>query len=552
MQQQQVQRSMPQQRLVGRNIGNRRNMARASVPYNSSIADGDDEPIEVTAGETWNEETKIDVKSLQYAANEFLELNLRAGKKKIDPKKKEQIIPCLASIKAKEISTESNRAPLDLICVIDKSGSMMGEKMSLVKDTFDFLIDELSDNDRLSLIEFESHSNRLTPLKRMTETGRKEAKDAVESIQATGGTNIGAAMGVAFETIKKRKYANKVTSILLLSDGIDGQAHLAVQQVLTKIGITDDFSVNTFGYGSDHDPEIMGNIAEMKDGVFHFIEKLDDVSDAFADCIGGLMSVIAKDVQITVKPELSEKLPNLQISKVYMDQTNLKENRSANPRTFTVTYSQILSGSSKDFVFMLKITNPDGTDVEEEKMDVIAEEDEENKNDRELVPDAAPLGDEAMVASATCQYVPLNCEEPVTIHKDLSVVCGNVGAGVPTDQEVMINYFRVKTAEVLKNADVLAADNALERARALLNEHLAEMEGSSLKSHERITVLITDTRSGLGRMQDRTTYSHSGKAYFKSMARNHMMQHSSVSNECYSNRIQATMVKKSKARKGGY
>jgi len=57
----------------------------------------------------------------------------------------------------------------------------------------------------------------------------------------------------------------------------------------------DSFTINTFGYGKDHDEDLMDDIAKLKDGTFYFIEKADDVGECFADCVGGLISVVAKD-----------------------------------------------------------------------------------------------------------------------------------------------------------------------------------------------------------------------------------------------------------------
>lgn len=58
----------------------------------------------------------------------------------------------------------SVRPSIDLICVIDKSGSMKGMKMELVKSTLKYLTELLNENDRISLVEFESEAKRISPL----------------------------------------------------------------------------------------------------------------------------------------------------------------------------------------------------------------------------------------------------------------------------------------------------------------------------------------------------------------------------------------------------
>jgi hypothetical protein len=53
------------------------------------------------------------------------------------------------------------------------------------------------------------------------------------------------------------------------------------------------YTISSFGYGNDHDPELMNNISKLKDGKFYFVEKLDKVDEMFIDAIGGLFSVVA-------------------------------------------------------------------------------------------------------------------------------------------------------------------------------------------------------------------------------------------------------------------
>ena len=66
---------------------------------------------------------------------------------------------------------------------------------------------------------------------------------------------------------------NKVTSIFLLSDGENRGADLRVEQSL-KMPVNrnlDAFSIHSFGFGSDHDEELMTNISNLKDGTFYFV-----------------------------------------------------------------------------------------------------------------------------------------------------------------------------------------------------------------------------------------------------------------------------------------
>ena len=73
-------------------------------------------------------------------------------------------LPAMVSLK----TSGGTRTSVDLICVIDNSGSMNGQKIELVKDTLKFLIETLTPSDRLSIILFNSYATRVCGLKCVT------------------------------------------------------------------------------------------------------------------------------------------------------------------------------------------------------------------------------------------------------------------------------------------------------------------------------------------------------------------------------------------------
>lgn len=152
-------------------------------------------------------------------------------------------------------SSGGDRTSVDLICVIDVSGSMSGDKLNLVKETMKVLIETLTPSDRLSIITFQSHASRICPLKAVTPENMIGFTENINNLQAGGGTRIMSGMGLAFKTIRDRKIANKVTSVFLLSDGQDGGAENQVKMALASeenkdLGV---FSIHSFGFGNDHD-----------------------------------------------------------------------------------------------------------------------------------------------------------------------------------------------------------------------------------------------------------------------------------------------------------
>lgn len=78
--------------------------------------------------------------------------------------KEEVMLPAMVSLRTEG----GSRTSVDLICVIDVSGSMMGEKIELVRSTMKYLLEALTPADRLSIITFESWGERVCGLKCVT------------------------------------------------------------------------------------------------------------------------------------------------------------------------------------------------------------------------------------------------------------------------------------------------------------------------------------------------------------------------------------------------
>ncbi|KAG8072835.1 hypothetical protein GUJ93_ZPchr0006g43361 [Zizania palustris] len=206
----------------------------------------------------------------------------------------------------------TTRAPVDLITVLDVSGSMAGTKLALLKRAMGFVIQNLGSSDRLSVIAFSSSARRLFPLRRMTESGRQQSLQAVNSLTSNGGTNIAEGLRKGSKVIEERQAKNPVCSIILLSDGQDtytvsptAGVHKAAPEYCTLLPYTTDgrqhVPVHVFGFGADHDSASLHSISQTSGGTFSFIETEATIQDAFAQCIGGLLSVVAQGLHVKVE-----------------------------------------------------------------------------------------------------------------------------------------------------------------------------------------------------------------------------------------------------------
>lgn len=168
------------------------------------------------------------------------------------------------------------RAPIDLVCVIDRSNSMKRGRIDLVRAAINQLIELLGDKDRLSLVEFNDAADRICPLMLCNKKNKETLLKYVTNIQCKGATDITHGAKVAFEIIRQRNQKNYITSIFLLSDGQDGYAYKGVETLIEQYKTTyqmkECYTIHTFGFGQDHDAKLMNQISQMSGGNFYNID----------------------------------------------------------------------------------------------------------------------------------------------------------------------------------------------------------------------------------------------------------------------------------------
>lgn len=124
----------------------------------------------------------------------------------------------MISVSTKTIK-DDKRAPIDIVCVIDDSGSMQGMKAKLVRKSLKYIMKILNEDDRVCLIAFDSRATILTPFLKNNLANKAEIKKAISFINGKSSTDIPAGVENALWMLQNRKQQNSISCIFLLSDG---------------------------------------------------------------------------------------------------------------------------------------------------------------------------------------------------------------------------------------------------------------------------------------------------------------------------------------------
>ena len=305
------------------------------------------------------------------AAGQRLTLNLRAQ------------APALAE------DDEDKRSPVSLSLVLDKSGSMAGAKLALVKRTCRFVLGQLGRRDKLGVVEYDSDVHECVPLSQTSELFRREAALVIDSMREGSCTNLsgGLFQGVAQQNggtyldwggiapsaddddassswVMVDDDASSVSSMSSLANHLhDAQLQTpcrggsgalqspgkrarravktreifgglaappakpveedAVRSVfvftdgMANVGLRDEALVAAtnqlldsetpvrifaFGFGADHSEQLLSELAAAGQGQYYYIQNEDQIPTAFADALGGLLSVAAQNVVLEFAP----------------------------------------------------------------------------------------------------------------------------------------------------------------------------------------------------------------------------------------------------------
>ncbi|WP_440973769.1 vWA domain-containing protein [Pseudomonas koreensis] len=194
-------------------------------------------------------------------------------------------------------------APANLVFLVDVSGSMdRREGLPLVKSTLKLLVDQLREQDRVSLVVYAGESRVvLEPT-----SGREKARirSAIEQLTAGGSTAGASGIELAYQMAQQAFIPNGINRILLATDGdfnvgvsdFDSLKQMAVDKRRTGISLT------TLGFGVDnYNEHLMEQLADAGDGNYAYIDNLREARKVLVDQLGSTLAVVAKNVKLQVE-----------------------------------------------------------------------------------------------------------------------------------------------------------------------------------------------------------------------------------------------------------
>ncbi|KPL21441.1 MAG: hypothetical protein AMJ75_09975 [Phycisphaerae bacterium SM1_79] len=214
---------------------------------------------------------------------------------------KKQVAYLRVGLRGFKLPTRHDRAPVNIAIVIDKSGSMSGDKIAKAKDAAIMAIDRLNCNDIISVVTYDSGVNVLVPATKVTD--KEMIFCRIRDIRAEGSTALYDGVSKGARELKKFVCDNRVNRLVLLSDGLANVGPQTPAE-LGRLGaslIEDGISVTTIGLGLGYNEDLMTQLAYKSDGSHYFAESANELSGVFDSEFGRALSVVAQEIQIKIK-----------------------------------------------------------------------------------------------------------------------------------------------------------------------------------------------------------------------------------------------------------
>lgn len=261
----------------------------------------------------------------------------------------ENDVNLVVSLEAPKVEWQKKRNAIAVIAVLDTSGSMRGNKLAYAKQSICKMIDNLQPGDFCGVVTFDSAVNTVAAPMEMTQSKKDELKVKVSKIVDGGNTNLSGGMAKGIELGNQLDLPDGMVIRLIMFT--DGQANCGVatrsEDILDLAKKSRNrVTISAFGFGTDCDQDLLSSLSSLSGGSYAFVESPEAALTAFAKELGGLLSVYAQDLVVTIAPQNGHRVTEV-LSDVDVDDDN---------GNLTIKLDDILSEEKRNLVMRFSLT----------------------------------------------------------------------------------------------------------------------------------------------------------------------------------------------------
>ncbi|MDQ3434735.1 MAG: VWA domain-containing protein [Actinomycetota bacterium] len=213
----------------------------------------------------------------------------------------EDEVSVLLELAAPQADSQRTRAPAALEIVLDRSGSMSGDRLEAAKGAIEALIDRLDPTDSFGLVVFDDEVQVAVPAGPLTD--KEAVRRLVRGLDPGGMTNLSGGLMRGLQEVRRVSSKGSAT-VVLLSDGHANHGVTAAEalETIAAAGRARGVTTSTVGIGLDYDETLLAALSKGGAGNAHFAEEADAAGAAVASEVDGLLEQAAQACSLTVRP----------------------------------------------------------------------------------------------------------------------------------------------------------------------------------------------------------------------------------------------------------
>lgn len=194
-------------------------------------------------------------------------------------------------------ATTAVRVPYHIALLLDTSGSMEGEPIAAVIRSLHLLIDTMTDNDVITIIQYAAEGTIIAHAVVISSLERERLHGLVNGLVAEGGTN----MEAAIETLGTITPMITIDAVFLMTDGHVNVGITRSTGLLRLLSsrLPSGTPVNTLGFGTSHNAEMLRDMAVRSRGSYTYADSTELIPAIIGNIIGGLKDQVGRNAVLT-------------------------------------------------------------------------------------------------------------------------------------------------------------------------------------------------------------------------------------------------------------